>query len=350
MYATRQDVKERQCDRTGQDRTGNCIRRFGFVKCLANKGALFLLSVVCAAGLVLAGCADSGGGDDESARFVKQSTVIRASGVDLSGAVNIRSADASVLTILEDGRAHSEKPGTTTVTAEVNGTTVTLTATVDEDGKITFQKQDGSGGQDGGQMGGNAKQWTVSFDLNGGDGFAPSSQTIDDGGTAREPSAPTRADYIFSCWYITDESAAFAFNMAITANTVLKAKWVVDYSNLIDVEGDLSDFVPVAGGVYKFKGNLNNTNLNAVCGKIPTSLAKGVTLDFDKCNCAKLADGTDWRYPIIPVNTKISTLILPHNLTRVPSCLVTSNGILKNVVIPDSVTSIGMYVFTSVLV
>jgi len=66
--------------------------------------------------------------------------------------------------------------------------------------------------------------YTVSFNSNG--GSAVQSQTVQTGGTATRPDAPTRTGYTFDGWY-TDANwtTLFDFAAAITANVTLYAKW-----------------------------------------------------------------------------------------------------------------------------
>ncbi len=73
-----------------------------------------------------------------------------------------------------------------------------------------------------------ATMWTVTFDSNG--GSPVSSKTVADGKAATEPAAPTMTGYTFVQW--CPDSAltnAFNFSTAITSNTTLYAKWVLDW-------------------------------------------------------------------------------------------------------------------------
>jgi uncharacterized repeat protein (TIGR02543 family) len=70
--------------------------------------------------------------------------------------------------------------------------------------------------------------YTVSFESNG--GSAVSSQTVPDGNTATEPTAPTLTGYTFGGWFTDSELTppAFSFSTAITADTTLYAKWTIN--------------------------------------------------------------------------------------------------------------------------
>ncbi|MCD7712432.1 MAG: InlB B-repeat-containing protein [Firmicutes bacterium] len=61
----------------------------------------------------------------------------------------------------------------------------------------------------------------MTFDSNG--GSAVSSQTVDSGSTATEPTSPTRDGYTFAGWY--NGSAEYSFDMPVTSNLALTAKW-----------------------------------------------------------------------------------------------------------------------------
>ncbi|MDR2580491.1 MAG: InlB B-repeat-containing protein, partial [Fibromonadaceae bacterium] len=70
----------------------------------------------------------------------------------------------------------------------------------------------------------NIISYTVSFNSDG--GSSVESQTINHGGTAVAPTAPTKAGHTFAGWHIGEATEAFDFeNTPITANTTLTAKW-----------------------------------------------------------------------------------------------------------------------------
>ena len=67
--------------------------------------------------------------------------------------------------------------------------------------------------------------YTVTFEVNG--GSEVSSQTVESGKTATEPTKPEKSGYTFGGWY--DDSAltsAFSFSTEITKDTTLYAKWI----------------------------------------------------------------------------------------------------------------------------
>lgn len=62
---------------------------------------------------------------------------------------------------------------------------------------------------------------TVTFDSNGGPTVA--SQTVDDKGKAKEPTAPTRSGWTLEGWYL--DGAKYDFNTPVTQDITLKAGW-----------------------------------------------------------------------------------------------------------------------------
>ena len=69
------------------------------------------------------------------------------------------------------------------------------------------------------------ESYTVTFETNGGSAVA--SQSIAEGGTATEPTAPTKTGRIFQGWFSdrTLTAATFDFTTAITVDTTLYARW-----------------------------------------------------------------------------------------------------------------------------
>ncbi|WP_342533716.1 InlB B-repeat-containing protein [Lysinibacillus sp. FSL K6-0057] len=72
----------------------------------------------------------------------------------------------------------------------------------------------------------NSVTYTVSFDVSGGSTI--SNQTVAFGEKASQPtSAPTKAGYTFGGWYTNNAyTTPYNFDTAITANTVIYAKWI----------------------------------------------------------------------------------------------------------------------------
>ena len=68
--------------------------------------------------------------------------------------------------------------------------------------------------------------YTVSFNLGGAEGTAPESQTVQNGGKATEPTAPTWEGHTFAGWYNGD--TLWNFGTAVTQNMTLTAKWITN--------------------------------------------------------------------------------------------------------------------------
>ncbi|MFR9503955.1 MAG: InlB B-repeat-containing protein [Rikenellaceae bacterium] len=67
-------------------------------------------------------------------------------------------------------------------------------------------------------------QYSVSFESNGGSNIT--TQYVDYGSTATEPTSPTKTGYTFAGWYSDSAlTTAYNFNTAVTENITLYAKW-----------------------------------------------------------------------------------------------------------------------------
>ena len=89
-------------------------------------------------------------------------------------------------------------------------------------------------------------KYTVSFDLNGGSGDVPDSQTVVDGEKATKPTTdPTPANttyYEFAYWAKEGETTEFDFSKGITSDTRLVAKWKDKY--------EVGDTGPAGGKIF----------------------------------------------------------------------------------------------------
>ncbi|MCD8249597.1 MAG: InlB B-repeat-containing protein [Lachnospiraceae bacterium] len=69
-----------------------------------------------------------------------------------------------------------------------------------------------------------AQEWSVTFESNGGSNVE--GQTVKDGKTATEPTAPTRDGYTFAGWYADEAlTEAYDFSTAVKSDMTLYAKW-----------------------------------------------------------------------------------------------------------------------------
>ena len=72
------------------------------------------------------------------------------------------------------------------------------------------------------------KQYTVSYNVNGGESTAPANETVNDGEFATEPTDPTRTGHTFNGWYTAETGGdAFDFGRAVTAAIELYAQWTI---------------------------------------------------------------------------------------------------------------------------
>ena len=87
------------------------------------------------------------------------------------------------------------------------------------------------------------KIYTVSFNLNGASGTAPSAQTVNNSVGLSYPNIPTRSGYVFGGWYTTSSCSGNPYNFAaeVTANVTLYAKWI-SYSG--------TGVIPYNGSLY----------------------------------------------------------------------------------------------------
>lgn len=71
-----------------------------------------------------------------------------------------------------------------------------------------------------------APNMTVSFDLNGGEGTAPETQTVEKKNTATVVADPTRAHYDFDGWFTAKEGGErYVWSKPVTENITLYARW-----------------------------------------------------------------------------------------------------------------------------
>jgi uncharacterized repeat protein (TIGR02543 family) len=118
-----------------------------------------------------------------------------------------------------------------------------------------------------------AVTYTVSFNSNG--GSAVTSQSVTENTIATAPTAPTKTGYTFAGWYSNaDLTAAFNFATAITANTVLYAKWTIipptSATLKINLSGDLAGKA-ISGAEFTLTLPANVTP-TTVGGEVATSV------------------------------------------------------------------------------
>lgn len=115
------------------------------------------------------------------------------------------------------------------------------------------------------------KTYTVSFNLNGASGTAPSAQTVNNSVSLIYPNIPTRSGYVFGGWYTTSSCSGNPYNFAaeVTADVTLYAKWV-SISTLSNVITNGENTIQISGGQktqhYAFIA-LTNGTININVGK-----------------------------------------------------------------------------------
>lgn len=86
------------------------------------------------------------------------------------------------------------------------------------------------------------KKFTVSFNLNGGDGTPPADQSIDKDGKVTQPADPLRNDYTFKYWSQTKDGTAYNFDTPVTNSFNLYAVWdVIRYTVTFNYQNGTPD-------------------------------------------------------------------------------------------------------------
>ena len=126
--------------------------------------------------------------------------------------VNWSSSDTDVATVDQSGKVHAVAAGDATITVTTVDGNKTDTCAVKVTAPATY---------------------TVTFDLNGATGTAPTAQTIASGSKVTKPTDPTFANHTFAGWYKTKDDTTGALsdpwdfdNDTVTADTTLYAKWM----------------------------------------------------------------------------------------------------------------------------
>lgn len=124
--------------------------------------------------------------------------------------------------------------------------------------------------------------YTVTFDLGGAAGTAPTNQEVDQGGKATKPTTdPTWDGHTFAGWY--NGGTLWNFDTVVTANMTLTAKWITDPT--VTVSGDTSLTYgtggtltanvtnEVSGHNYAYQWYCNGSTINGATGSSYTVAA-----------------------------------------------------------------------------
>lgn len=127
--------------------------------------------------------------------------------------------------------------------------------------------------------------FTVSFELGGATGTAPTSQKVQNGGTATRPTTdPTWGGHTFAGWY--NDGTLWDFGNKVTANMTLSAKWITNPTVTVTggtsltygTGGPLTASVSPAGQNYTYQWYCNGNAISGATGAsytIPADTAVG---------------------------------------------------------------------------
>ncbi len=196
------------------------------------------------------------------------------------------------------------------------------------------------------------EKYTVTFDSNG--GSAVSSQTIDSGGKAVKPTAPTRSGYTFVEWRLNGKS--YNFNTAVTKNITLVAKWkevAISGDGLINnkyfniIENSMDNAANNTTGInnaikYAYDNNIksiklkngtyfidaiNDITISSTERKYAINLLSNVTLDLNN-STLKLKTNSYPRYMLLFVSDISGSSIINGTLIGDRETHTCSNGTL----------------------
>ena len=214
----------------------------------------------------------------------------------------------------------------------------------------------------------NDKDYTVTFDVNGGVGEV-ASQTIKYKKTINEPTVPTKEYYDFAGWYVNGEKAEFPY--VVTCDTDFVAhytptKYTITYNvnggvmpdtyiSEYDVETDVTLPTPTRS-LYLFDGWYEDTKFE---GAKVTSIPVGEV--GNKTYYAKWLSTTDGityqlanngtTYTVTGYEGKDTVIVIPGSVDGIPVTAIANNAFkdkqkIASITVPDSVTSIGTYAFS----
>ena len=214
----------------------------------------------------------------------------------------------------------------------------------------------------------NDKDYTVTFDVNGGVGEVES-QTVRYKKTVAEPIAPTKDHYDFIGWYVDGVKVEFPY--VVTTHTDFVAEYALtSYTITYNVNGGtmpatfVSEYNVETGvtlptptrSLYLFDGWYENADFS---GAKVTSISEG---DFgNKTYYAKWLSTTngityqlsgDGTYYIVTgYNGSDTAIVIPSSVNGIPVKEIAANAFkgkqrITSITVPDSVTYIGSYAFS----
>lgn len=133
-----------------------------------------------------------------------------------------------------------------------------------------------------------APTFNVTFDLNGGDGVAPTTQEVKKYKTATSVADPSRRYYNFDGWYTAKEGGErYDWSRPVTSDTTLYAHWslkpltyTVRYLDSDNKNNQLAADKTVTSPALNYKQVVSESAL-AITGYHPDASSKSVELDYD---------------------------------------------------------------------
>lgn len=136
-----------------------------------------------------------------------------------------------------------------------------------------------------------APTFNVTFDLNGGDGVAPTTQEVKKYKTATSVADPSRQYYNFDGWYTAKEGGErYDWSQPVTSDTTLYAHWslkpltyTVRYLDADNNNNQLAADKTVTSPALNYQQVISESAL-AITGYRPDANSKSVVLDYDADN------------------------------------------------------------------
>lgn len=136
-----------------------------------------------------------------------------------------------------------------------------------------------------------APTFNVTFDLNGGDGVAPTTQKVKKYKTATSVADPSRQYYNFDGWYTAKEGGKrYDWSQPVTSDTTLYAHWslkpltyTVRYLDADNNNNQLAADKTVTSPALNYQQVVSESAL-AITGYRPDANSKSVVLDYDADN------------------------------------------------------------------
>ncbi|MBT0931197.1 peptidoglycan linked protein (LPXTG motif) [Streptococcus infantarius subsp. infantarius] len=133
-----------------------------------------------------------------------------------------------------------------------------------------------------------APTFNVTFDLNGGDGVAPTKQEVEKYKTATSVADPSRQYYNFDGWYTAKEGGErYDWSQPVTSDTTLYAHWslkpltyTVRYLDADNNNNQLAADKTVTSSALNYQQVISESAL-AITGYHPDANSKSVELDYD---------------------------------------------------------------------